>query len=100
MTNNLLKWFKNNHMKSKTDRCHLLVTGDIDVTVYTGEFHIINSREEKGLVVKIDTKTSVRKSSLWKKAIQKLHTLIRDTNFMDLANCKCIIKAFLTYQFN
>ena len=31
-TNNLLEWFKNNHMKANADKCHVLVTRDTDVT--------------------------------------------------------------------
>ena len=56
ITNNLLEWFKNNHMKTNTDNCHLLVTRDTDVTVKIGEFDVTNSREEKLLGVKIDSK--------------------------------------------
>ena len=52
ITNNLLEWFKNNHMKTNTDNCHLLVTRDTDVTVKIGEFDVHNSREEKLLGVK------------------------------------------------
>ena len=32
ITNNLFEWFKNNHMKTIADKCHLLVTRDTDVT--------------------------------------------------------------------
>ena len=55
-TNNFFEWFKNNHMKPNADKCHLLVTRDTDVTVKIGEFDVTNSREEKLLGVKIDSK--------------------------------------------
>ena len=58
ITNNLFEWFKNNHMKANADKCHLLVTRDTDVTAKIGEFDVKNSREEKLLGVKIDTKLS------------------------------------------
>ena len=57
-TNNLFEWFKNNHMKANADKCHLLVTRDTDVTTTMGEFDVKNTREEKLLFVKIDTKLS------------------------------------------
>ena len=43
-------------MKANADKCHLLVTRDTDVTVKIGEFDVTNSREEKLLGVKIDSK--------------------------------------------
>ena len=101
-TNNLFEWFKNNHMKANADKCHLLVTRDTDVTAKIGEFDVKNSREEKLLGVKIDSKLSFENhvSSLCKKASQKLHALARVVNFMDLAKRKSLMKAFITSQFN
>ena len=96
ITNNLLEWFKNNHMKTNTDNCHLLVTRDTDVTVKIGEFDVHNSREEKLLGVKTDAKLSFENhvSFLCKKASQKLHALARVVNFLDLAKRKSLKKAF------
>ena len=101
-TNNLFEWFKNNHMKANADKCHLLVTRDTDVTAKIGEFDVKNSREEILLGVKIDSKLSFENhvSFLCKKASQKLHTLARVVNFMDLAKRKSLMKAFITPQFN
>ena len=89
-------------MKANTDKCHLLVTRDTDVTAKIGEFDVKNSREEKLLGVKIDSKLSFENhvSSLCKKASQKLHALARVVNFMDLAKRKSLMKAFITSQFN
>ena len=89
-------------MKAKADKCHLLVTRDTDVTAKIGEFDVKNSREEKLLGVKIDSKLSFENhvSSLCKKASQKLHALARVVNFMDLAKRKSLMKAFITSQFN
>ena len=55
-TNNLFECFKNSHMKANSDKCHLLVTRDTNVTAKIGEFDVKNSREEKLLGVKIDSK--------------------------------------------
>ena len=89
-------------MKANADKCHLLVTRDTDVTAKIGEFDVKNSREEKLLGVKIDSKLSFENhvSSLCKKASQKLHALARAVNFMDLAKRKSLMKAFITSQFN
>ena len=53
-TDNLFEWFKNNHIKSKADKCQSLVTRDTDVTVKIGEFDVKNSKEEELLGVKKD----------------------------------------------
>ena len=101
-TNNLFEWFKNNHMKANADKCHLLVTRDADETAKIGELDVKNSREEKLLGVKIDSKLSFENHvpSLCKKASQKLHALARVVNFVDLAKRKNLMKAFITSQFN
>ena len=39
-------------------------------------------------------------SSLFKKASQKLHALTRIENYMDLSKRKCLMKTFVTSQFN
>ena len=89
-------------MKANADKCHLLVTRDTDVTAKIGEFDVKNSREEKLLGVKIDSKLSSENhvSSLCKKASQMLHALARAVNFMDLAERKSLMKVFITSQFN
>ena len=88
-------------MKDNADKCHLLVTRDTVVTAKIGEFHAKNSREEKILGVKIDSKLSFENhvSSLCKKASQKLHAVARVINFMDLAKRKSLMKAFIISQF-
>ena len=100
-TNNLFEWFKNNHMKTNADKCHLLVTRDTYVTAKIGELDVKNSMKEK-LGVKIDSKLSFQNhvSSLCKKASQKLHGLQRVISFMDLAKRKRLMKAFITTQLN
>ena len=89
-------------MKTSADKCHLLVTRDTDVTAKIGEFHVKNSREEKLLGVKINSKLCFENHVffLCKKSSQKLHALARIVNFMDLAKRKSLMKAFITSQFN
>ena len=45
-------------MKANSDKYHLLVTRDTDVIAKIGKFDVKNSREEKLLGIKIDTKLS------------------------------------------
>ena len=91
-------------MKANTDKCHhLLLTRDTDVTTKIREFDVKNSREERLLSVKIDSKLSfkINVSFLSKKASQKFYAIARVINFMDLAKkCKSLMKAFITSQFN
>ena len=85
-------------MKANAHKCQLFVTGDTSVTSKIGEFDVKNSREEKFLDIKIDTKLSFEShvSSLCKKASQKLHALAKVINFMDLAKRESPMKAFIT----
>ena len=89
-------------MKVNAYKYHLLVTRDTDLTAKIGEFDVKNSRKEKLLGVQIDSKLSFENhvSSLCRKAIQKLHALVRVVNFMDLAKRRSLMKAFITSQFN
>ena len=66
------------------------------------EFVITNSNDEKLLGIKTDNKLLFENhaSSLCKKTSQKLHALARIVNNMDLSKRKCLIKAFVTSQFN
>ena len=86
------------HMKANASNCHLLVARDTDVTTKIGEFDVKNSKEEKLLGVKIDSKFSFENhiSSLYEKASQKLHALARVVNCMDLAKRASLMKAFIT----
>ena len=86
-------------MNPNAGKCHLLVTRDNDVTI--GEFDVKNSRKEKLLGVKISTNLSFDShvSSIFKKASQKLHALAKIVNFLDLAKCKSLMKAFITSKF-
>ena len=98
ITNNMFKWFKANHVKANADKCHLLGTRDTDVTAKIGKWDVKNSREEKLLGIKIDTKLSYKNhvSSLCRTTSQKLHALARLVNVMDLTKPKSLMKAFIT----
>ena len=100
--NNLFKWFHESLMKVNPDKCHLLVTTNSAVSANIEEFVINNSNEENLLGIKIDAKLSFENyvPSLCKKTNQKLHALARIVNYMELRKHKCLMKAFVTSQFN
>ena len=58
LLNNLFQWFRNNHMKTNADKCHLLVTGNYEVSANINEFEIESSKKEKLLGISIDTTLS------------------------------------------
>ena len=46
-TNSLFQWFRNDHMKANADKCHLLVTGNYEVSANINEFEIESSKKNK-----------------------------------------------------
>ena len=102
-TNNLFQWFRNNHMKANADKCHLLVTGNYEVSANINEFEIESSKKEKLLGISTDTTLSFEQhhiTSLCKKASQKLHALARIAHYMDFEKRRSLMKAFVISQFN
>ena len=95
-------WFRENHMKANSDKCHLLVSSNESCTTKIEDFSIKNSTEEKLLGVKFDANLSIENhvTSLCKKASQKLHALARISYYMDLNKRRNLMKAFITSQFS
>ena len=96
-TNNLFQLFRNNHMKANADKCHLLVTGNCEVSSNINEFEIESSKKEKLLVISIDTRLSFEDdiTSLCKKNSQKLHALARIAHYVDVEKRRSLMKAFV-----
>ena len=91
---NLFQWFRNNNMKANADKCHLLVTGNYEVSA---DFEIESSKKEKLLGISIDTALSFEHhiTSLCKKNSQKLHALARIAHYMDFEKRRSLMKAFV-----
>lgn len=90
----LFKWLRENHTKSNTNECHVLVTIRNPVRIDI-EGHInYNSTEEKLLGVEIDLQLLYEShvSKLYKKASKKLHALSKNTNYKDLEKRQCLMK--------
>ena len=101
-TNNLFQWVRNNHMKANADKCHLLVTGNYEVSANINEFEIESSKKEKLLGISIDTTLSFGHhiTSLCKKASQKLRALERIVHYMDFEKRRSLLKGFVISKFN
>ena len=90
LKNLLSKWFRENYMKANTNKCHVFVSSDESSTAKIEDFNIKNSTEEKLLWVKFGSNLSSEyyvkrtKTTLCKKASQKLHTLARISHYRDL----------------
>ena len=74
-------------MKLTEEKCHLLTFGTIkiNIKIRIGEAIVEESAEEKLLGVIFDKKLNFRNhiSSLCKKPGEELHTLARESTFMD-----------------
>ena len=81
-------------------KCHLLVTGNYEVSAIIHEFEIESSKKEKLLGILIDTTLERHITSLCKKAGQKLHVLVRIGHYMDFRKRRSLMKAFVISQFN
>ena len=89
-------------MKANADKCRLLVITNSALSANIERFVLNDSNEERFLGIKIDTKLLFENhvSSLCKKTSQKLHSIARIVNNMDLSKRKCFMKVFETSQFN
>ena len=98
----LSNWFKNNHLKSNVNKCHVLVSTNKAVGIKIGDYKIDNSECEKLLGVKtvVNLNFSDHISDLCKKASRRVFASARVTPFMGLSKRKLLINAFFTSQFS
>ena len=82
--------------KISSDKFHLVVTTDPPTSININCWKINNSAEENLLGIKSDFKLSFENhvSHLYKKASQKLHTLTRIVNCIDLSKRKALKETF------
>ena len=99
----LIRWYKSNYLKPNPDKWHLLLS-DIgnDLNIVISNKCIQNSSCEKILGVNFDYKLNFNShiTKLCKKAGQKLHALVRMSNFMSVNQKKVIMNAFISSQFS
>ena len=98
----LFKWFDDNLMKINPDKCHLLVSTNVNVAIRIGNFRIENTKRKKLLGIKFDNKVSFdyHLSEICKKASRKLYAPGRVTPYMNLSKKEILMNAFFNSQFS
>ena len=100
-TSEIVKWLRNNYMKSNTDKNHLIVTNCEKGCILVDNNVIEATTSVKLLGITIDNKLNFDKhvSKICKIASTKLHALARVANFMNSEKLRIIMKAFIESQF-
>ena len=81
----IFQWFKDNEMKAKADKCHMLLSTSNELTVKINEIQIKNSQLEKLLEIAIDKnlKFEDHTNNICRKASGKISALSRIAPYMD-----------------
>ena len=97
----LLIWFTNNRMKAHPDKYHFLLTGTNELTLEIDQCQIKSSKEEKLLGITIDNKLSfdAHVNNICNKVSQKINALTRIVNYINPAQRRLVMKAFIISQF-
>ena len=97
-----MKWFTDNLLESSPEKYHLLVSTNEKRHLNVGEVEISNSKCEKFLGIKIDSKLMFDShvKSLCKKASQKLNALSRVAYQLNFNQRKFLMNASITSQFS
>ena len=98
----LFKWFSDNQMKGKTDKCDLIMSTESAPELQIGDSLIKTSSCEKLLGVKIYYKVTFDEhvKSSFNKVNNKLRALARATPYMNIEKRKLLMNFFFIAQFN
>ena len=103
-THSAIIWLEINFMKLNQDKCHFMVTGNLNEHLYAkvGDEMIWESAEEKLLGVTIDKKLNFNThlSTICKKASQKVTVLARIAKTLPFHKRRIILKTFIESQFS
>ena len=101
-TNIVLKWFRDNEMKSNDDKCHLIIANQDNEYINVGSEIIESSDSVVLLGIKIDKNLSFTEhvTGLIKKGNQKLYALARISKYVSHDKLKILMKTFVQSQFN
>ena len=93
--------FSNNYLKANPEKCHLLVktTANIRINVRNETSSKSSNQELLGICFNSNFRFDDHVASLCKKASQKLNALTRVAQYMNLAQRRSIMKAFICSQF-
>ena len=89
------KWFQNNLLKSKADKCHLLVSTNDSVHVHVAMYKLYENDTEKLLVVKFDEKVAFhdhiydicKKAGRKISAVARMHGNCEETHLINVSCC-------------
>ena len=97
----LFDWFSDNLFKANPYKCHLLINTDENVTLKMKNETITNSSNQKLLGILSENKFDFDEhvTSLCRKVSQKLNALVRVAHYMNLAQRRLIMNAFIFSQF-
>ena len=97
----LSDWFSDNFLKANPDKCHLFINTDENVALKIKNEFITNSSNQKLLGILFNNKFDFneRITLLCRKASQKLNVLARVACYMNLAQHRLIMNAFIFSQF-
>ena len=89
-------------MKANPDKCHFLCNSNSEVSLTTETQKIKNSKSEKLLGIKLDSKLNFNSHihDIYQNAGQKLNAISRITPYMDFAKRRLLVNAFFYLQFN
>ena len=97
-------WFENNYMKLNEDKCHFLISGNINehLWVKVGDALIWESSEEKLLGITIDKKLNFNShlKNLCKKVSAKVTALGRIVKLLPFYRKRTLLKTFIESQFS
>ena len=97
----LFDWFSNNYLKANPDKCYRLVNTTGNIRFNVRNENISNSSNQKllGVCFNSNFRFDDHVASLCKKASQKLNALTKVAQYMNLAQRRSIMKAFICSQF-
>ena len=96
----LFTWLRNNYMKANTDKSHVLLSGNSNLSANI-DGNVIESEGNQVLLgINIDSNLSFNKhiNNLCKKASAKRNALARIAGYVDFPKRRFIMKAFITSQ--
>ena len=80
------KWFSNNQMKANKDKCHLVISNNVEGSVKIDNIELENTSSEKLLGIIIDSKLNFKEDleGIIRKASRKVNVLPRITLYINL----------------
>ena len=95
----LFHWFSDNFFKANPDKCHLPINTDENVSLKIKNETITNSSNEKLLRILFNNKFDFDEhvTLFSRKASQKLNALARVSHYMNLAQSRLIMNAFIFF---